>query len=102
MSRGQPAAAKPTGAQSTEAAPPAKPAEVFYEKSSFFDNISCEATTGRSEGREFNERRRNIETFGVAEPPGAATHLQRRPGGGYYTQQRRTATLQQPPRADRR
>lgn len=48
--------------------------ESFYDKStSFFDNISCEAT-GINDPRDRNERRLNIETFGMAAPSGGHYH----------------------------
>lgn len=51
------------------------PAEVYYNKASFFDNISCETKErqqatedGRQQGggraKQFEERRLNLETFG--------------------------------------
>jgi protein LSM14 len=46
------------------------PKEAFYDKtSSFFDNISCEAT-GAKDSKGKNEGRWNIETFGIAAPAG--------------------------------
>jgi len=43
---------------------------VFYEKSSFFDNISSDARDGKAEESHYrNERNLNIETFGVSGPP---------------------------------
>lgn len=50
---------------------PDAPREAFYDKSSsFFDNISCEATVGKDGKMDKNERRWNIETFGVPVAPG--------------------------------
>lgn len=54
----------------------------FYEKSSFFDNISCEAKDGKEGLR--NERNWNMETFGVAAPPQTSySHGGGRGRGGY-------------------
>lgn len=55
----------------------------FYEKSSFFDNISCEAKDGKEGLR--NERNWNMETFGVAAPPQTSynSHRGGRGRGGY-------------------
>ena len=66
--------------------------ETFYDRSaSFFDNISCDATGGKEGKLEKNERKWNIETFGVAAPSGPHHYHHynrgggyRRGGGGYY------------------
>lgn len=42
------------------------PSTIYYEKSSFFDNISCETATARKIADDRNERQWNMETFGVA------------------------------------
>lgn len=49
---------------------------TFYDKNnSFFDNISCEATCGKSTGPvDKNERKWNIETFGVPAPTGTTNY----------------------------
>lgn len=57
------------------------PGTVYYEKSSFFDNISCDSLSGRGENRDYNERRRNIETFGTPAPQ--TTYSQHHKYGGY-------------------
>lgn len=62
------------------------PKGTFYDKTcSFFDNISCEST-GTKDGKiDRNERRWNIETFGVAAPPGGHhTHYYGRNRRGSY------------------
>lgn len=51
----------------------------FYEKSSFFDNISCDARDGSDQIR--NDRNLNVETFGVAAPP--RNNYNYRGRGGY-------------------
>lgn len=61
---------------------PEAPRESFYDKtSSFFDNISCEATTGKDGRMDRNERKWNIETFGVPAAPGH--HHNRYRGGSH-------------------
>lgn len=63
---------------------PEAPRGSFYDKgSSFFDNISCEATTGKDGRMDRNERRWNIETFGVPAAPG---HHHNRYRGGSHQQ----------------
>lgn len=58
--------------------------ETFYDKStSFFDNISCEAT-GKNEPRDRNERRLNIETFGMAAPSGGHHHHHNHRHGNHH------------------
>lgn len=43
--------------------------ESFYDKNiSFFDKISCESTIGKDGQNDKNERKWNIETFGIAAP----------------------------------
>lgn len=53
----------------------------FYEKSSFFDNISCEAKDGKDGLK--NERNWNMETFGMAAPPNSGYGGYRGGRGGY-------------------
>lgn len=65
---------------------PVAPKELYYDKSSsFFDNISCESTLGKDGRMDKNERKLNIETFGVALPAGHNRHYYHRGGrrGGY-------------------
>lgn len=67
---------------------PTAPKEQFYDKtSSFFDNISCESTVGKDGKFDKNERRWNIETFGIAAPSGANRYTHYRGGrrGGYQS-----------------
>uniref|UniRef100_UPI00358F651B protein LSM14 homolog B-like isoform X2 n=1 Tax=Myxine glutinosa TaxID=7769 RepID=UPI00358F651B len=46
---------------------PPPPTSTYYDKSkSFFDNISCEGSTRRNRISWTEERRMNVETFGVA------------------------------------
>ncbi len=57
----------------------------FYEKSSFFDNISCDAKDGKEIEKTYTERSKNMETFGVAAPPSSYRGRGRGRGrGGHY------------------
>lgn len=57
--------------------------QIFYDKSSsFFDNISSEATAHSKDPQLPNERKWNIETFGVAQPHRSYSSYGHRGGRG--------------------